>query len=959
MFLAISFMLMLTLCFALVILSGLLLFAFFRKSGYAVLRRNFSAYFTNPTGYVFLCLFVFLTSCAAFWPHNFFSANLANLDQLNVWLPYIMLIFIPAITMSIWAEERSQGTDELLLTLPATDFDIVLGKYLAAALIYTVSLLFSQISTFIVLAWLSEGGVDVGLIFATYFGYWMMGLAMLAIGMVASFLTNNLTVGFILGALFNAPLALAGSADTIITYPWLARWIGKISFLERFQDFGRGVFSLSSFTFFSMIVVIGVYLSVVLVGRRHWIGGRDGKGMVFHYLIRTVGLVLAMIGLSFIFYFHDWRIDSTLSGTNTLHPDTRSLIAELDSDQPVEIYAYISEEVPEEYAQTKYELESMLNEFRSISGDKLQVKMYKNLQPFGDDADAARKRFGIEPVTVATQSQGKTSEVDIILGAAFRSGLKKIVVPFFDYGIPVEYELVRSISTVAQGKRETIGVLQTDAQLYGGLRAGPMGMPQSAGKEPIITELEKQYDVESVDPNNEIDAKKFKVLLVVQPSSLTDPQLTNLVDAVNAGVPTAVFEDPLPYFMDHVPGTTQPRRPPPSMMQMGARQPEPKGDIKKLFSAIGVRNLTKQSPGNFSAPQVVWQRYNPYESKIQFQGFTDEWVFIREEAPGADETNPWKINPVNDITSGLEEILFPYPGAVEQQAGSDLYYQPLAKTGTFSGTISMQDVIDSQGNNLELKEKQGRIQEKAYTLAMRITAEEPDDTGRVSNPEKPEDRKLNVVYVADIDVLSGAFVSVRARPSKDINFRFDNVTFILNIIDVLAGEDKFVNIRNRKIRHATLRSIEAFKEKRYKDQYLALQEKQKDLDKEVKKVETDVNASTEKLKKQYEELQESRRDGEEVDLGKIRAIETRYKREVERGEERKRATALRVQKEVEAEAEELTRTTDLRIAGQQKWAKIFAVLIPPIPPLFIGIIVFLVRRLREREGMSKKRMRFN
>ena len=230
-------------------MAGLLLLARGRRVAYAVLKRNFYGYFSNPTGYVFLCLFVLLTSMAAFWPHEFFSSNLGTLAELNKWFTYIMLFFIPAITMSIWAEERRQGTDELLLTLPADDFDIVIGKYVAAAAIYTVSLLFSQFSTFIVLAFLTNGEVDTGLFFTNYVGYWLIGLAMIALGMVASFLTNNLTVGFILGALFNAPLAFAAKADTI-TGTSFARDVKNFSLSERFDDFGRGVISLSGVAYF-------------------------------------------------------------------------------------------------------------------------------------------------------------------------------------------------------------------------------------------------------------------------------------------------------------------------------------------------------------------------------------------------------------------------------------------------------------------------------------------------------------------------------------------------------------------------------------------------------------------------------------------------------------------------------------------------------------------------------------
>src|SRR6476619_2387426 len=115
------------------------------------------------------------------------NPNLANLDQLNKYLPFILLVFIPAITMSVWADERRLGTDELLLTIPAGDFDVVMGKYLAAVAIYTVSLVFSLVSNLLVLALLTSWSLDFGLFFGTYFGYWIVGLAMLAVGMAASF----------------------------------------------------------------------------------------------------------------------------------------------------------------------------------------------------------------------------------------------------------------------------------------------------------------------------------------------------------------------------------------------------------------------------------------------------------------------------------------------------------------------------------------------------------------------------------------------------------------------------------------------------------------------------------------------------------------------------------------------------------------------------------------------------
>lgn len=297
----------------------------------AVFKRNLVSYFSNPTGYVFIWLFVFLSAIAAFFPDEFFNANLANLDQLNKWFPFIMLFFVPAITMSIWADEVRQGTDELLLTMPATDFDIVLGKYLAAVTIYTISLLIAGLSNYLVLSRL--GNPDAGLYVCTHLGYWLLGLAMLAVGMVASFLTRNLTVAYVLGALFNLPLVAASRIDVL---PGLSREaaaaIRTWSFGGQCDVFGRGILSLAGAIYFLAVAAIMLYLCVVLLGRRHWARGDDAGMQATHFTARCLSLVVMAAAAVFILQNYDLRRDATSEQLSALSPDTVELLTGLQKD---------------------------------------------------------------------------------------------------------------------------------------------------------------------------------------------------------------------------------------------------------------------------------------------------------------------------------------------------------------------------------------------------------------------------------------------------------------------------------------------------------------------------------------------------------------------------------------------------------------------------------------------------
>src|SRR4029079_16433384 len=142
--------------------------------------------------------------------------------------------------------------------------------------------------------------IDTGLFFVTYFGYWLMGLSMLAIGMGASFLSRNLTLSSILVVLFNAIPVMTYYADVLIPASVTARQISQWSFAAQFDDFGRGVVSVSFISFFVLIIVLGIYLSMVLIGKRHWLRHHASPVPVSRKAQALTGLIIAVPSLVFL-----------------------------------------------------------------------------------------------------------------------------------------------------------------------------------------------------------------------------------------------------------------------------------------------------------------------------------------------------------------------------------------------------------------------------------------------------------------------------------------------------------------------------------------------------------------------------------------------------------------------------------------------------------------------------------
>ena len=661
----------------------------------ALARRDLRMYFSNPSGYVFITLFIFLSAAAAFWQDRFFLQNLANLDQLNSVFPYLLLFFIPALTMGVWSEEKKLGTDELLLTLPGADLEVVLGKYLAVLGIYSASLALS-LSYVAVLFYL--GAPDLGLMASNYAGYWFVGAALIAVGMLASLLTRNATVAFIAAGLLCAVLVAAGPAAAAVA-PGLGRAVEALGVFLHFDDFAKGVVSLSALVYFVSVGAFFLYLNVLVLSRRHWPRSVDGYPMGLHQAVRGVAVAAALVAAGVLVTNRGVRIDVTAEQLHSLSAETRRLLDELPADRPVFIQAFVSPNVPEPFVQTRSNLISILEEIDVIAGPRVEV-LVQDTEPFTDAAREARETFGIQPRPIRNVSTARSEVEDVFLGVAFTCGAEEQVIGFFDVGLPAEYEIVRSIRVVAGAGRKRVGVVATMANLFGGTN---FQRNQFTPQWSVVAELRKQYDVVEISPEMAI-GQDVDALLVPLPSSLQTDEQGFVADYVRSGKPALILVDPLPavnptlspaeWVGDGNPFTYPPGQP----------RPGPRGNVREWIRGLGV---------DWEPTRIVWDAYNPHP---ELAHMPEDVVFL-----GAGNENPATFNADDPMTARLQELVLLFPGSLAAVDDPRFDFQPLLRSGRVSGANGYFSLVRSTPFGPQVNPSPPRRQDDGdYVVAARI-----------------------------------------------------------------------------------------------------------------------------------------------------------------------------------------------------------------------------------------------
>ncbi|RFF28707.1 MULTISPECIES: ABC transporter permease subunit [unclassified Wenzhouxiangella] len=226
-----------------------------------VMRRELIGYFATPVAYVFIVIFLMMSSAFTFYLGGFYEREIADLEPFFRFHPWLYLFLVPAVGMRLWAEERKSGTVELLLTLPLTITEAVVGKFVAAWLFIGLALAL----TFPI--WITVnmlGNPDNGVIVAAYIGSWLMAGGMLAISEALSAVTRNQVVAFIISVVVCFGFLLSGLPMVLDLFRgWMPQvlldGVANLSFLVHFNSISRGVIDLRDLVYFAL--VIGFWLT--------------------------------------------------------------------------------------------------------------------------------------------------------------------------------------------------------------------------------------------------------------------------------------------------------------------------------------------------------------------------------------------------------------------------------------------------------------------------------------------------------------------------------------------------------------------------------------------------------------------------------------------------------------------------------------------------------------------------
>lgn len=673
------------------------------KQTWTIARREFRSYFDHPTAYILVVAFLALALFLTF--RSLFALNVASLRSFFSLLPWLSSVFVPAITMRSFAEERRSGTYEWLAAQPVRETDLVLGKFIGNFLFALVALA-GTIPTALGVLILSEA--DAGVVLAQYIGAAFLAAQMTAIGLFASAATRNQITAFILGGAICFGLLLIGLDVVLIGLPpTLAGVAARLSLLSHFENIARGVIDLRDALYFvsTAALFLGLAYFLLLRERLSILGGA--------YRRLRAGIATAAVGvlvLNLLGAHVRGRLDLTEDRLFTLSEGTRKVLAGLDDVVTIKLFA--SSELPPEIALTLRDVRDLLADYRAASNGRIQVLEFDPGKD--DDAAAEARSLGIREIQFNVLRNDEFQIRNGWLGLAVLYADDRETVPIITRTDDLEYRLTSMIASLTTDEKPRIAFLTG----YGARE--PFRYPT------LHTVLSERYDVRTIylggDSVPELSPDSFRVVVVAGPdqplSEAAVSAIESYLDAGGAGL----------FLLER--GVVDPRMPFSRRVDTGLDSLLARRGITLANGLVyDLRSNERVSLGqrgifNLIAPYPLWP------------------IVVRTDE---DHT----------ITRGLEALTLAWPTALELAENS--VARPLWTTTEFAGVTDASASIMPEALDLDTDPE---------ALGTRVVAAVVD--GLAAGEDGGEDRTGQaagrLVVVADADFVSDDFV--RSNPQN-------------------------------------------------------------------------------------------------------------------------------------------------------------------------------------------------
>jgi ABC-2 type transport system permease protein len=411
-------------------------------------RKEFRGYFDHPTAYILVVAFLALGLFLAF--RSLFAVGAATLRGFFSLLPWLLAVFVPAITMRALAEERRTGTFEWLLAQPVTEGDVVVGKFLGNWLFVLVALA-GTVPTALGVLLVSEA--DAGIMLAQYAGAALLAAQMVAIGLFASAATRNQITAFILGAALSFGLVFVGTPLVLIGLPpSISAVVGRLAVIDHFEGIARGVLDLRDLLYFVSTTALFLVLAYFLVARERLSALRGGfrRLRIGVAAIGAGAIVVNLLGAHL-----RGRLDLTADRLYTLSSGTEQVLAGLDDVVTIKLVA--STELPPEIQLTLRDVRDLLADFRRAAKGKVRVV---ELNPDRDEAAADEATsLGIEAIQFNVLRNDELQVKRGWLGLAVLYADDRKVIPLINRTDDLEYRLTSMIASMTVESKPRLAFL--------------------------------------------------------------------------------------------------------------------------------------------------------------------------------------------------------------------------------------------------------------------------------------------------------------------------------------------------------------------------------------------------------------------------------------------------------------------------------------------------------------------